>query len=144
MMRCEDRYSSLVPLLDDAHGVRCTRRTAHDGPHHCVRGGQLVAEWGCGSAARAQGLVPATSWPWWYRPSKERPRGNARVQRGLHPMGKALGPEHSRCSSCRHLVSSVWSRRYYGCALVPQTRSAAADVVRSWRGCSSWAPEEGE
>lgn len=87
--------------------------------------------------------VGARPWPAWYRPSKARATCNARVMRGLHPNGLPLGPEGSTCGGCALLVVRQHGASVYAkCpSTMGDTRGAATDMVRRWRGCERWTSD---
>ena len=89
----------------------------------------------------------ATYPPPWYTPSKARVTLNLRVARGLHPTGRALGPEGSTCGACRSLVLRYPTNRkaFPKCELDRRfwTAGLATDLAQSWRGCASFVAKEG-
>jgi len=95
------------------------------------------------SVAARSGSDPVST-PDWYQPSTARLRANERVARGLHPFGRDLGPEHSRCGSCVHVYSTRMrgAKKVFKCEVSSQSAGAATDVVLRWRGCSQWVARD--
>ena len=84
--------------------------------------------------------LPAPRWPAWYTPSKHRPKLNARVQRGVHPFGLALGREDRTCGDCGYRSTHRAGQKRWGkCALVQGGGGGlATDCPAKWRACERW------
>lgn len=83
-------------------------------------------------------------WPQWFRAGKTAVRLHCvRVAQGRHPMGDELGPEESRCGTCRSLREHRVGKVYWKCDKVrPWTGGLATDVRLKWRGCRLWEEQE--
>ena len=76
------------------------------------------------------------SWPKWYKPSNARKTANRYVRHGLHPSGRPLGVEASRCGNCRHFNRVRYhAKTYFKCDLGEWTHGKASDLCKKWRGC---------
>ena len=83
-------------------------------------------------------LCAEQEWPDWFTPSKnEKPKAR-NVARGLHPLGGELGPEDSRCGTCKHLVRRVQSKTWLKCEKTSMSRCSASDIRAKWRGCGQY------
>ena len=78
-------------------------------------------------------------YPDWYTPSDERKTSNRRVLLNLHPNGRALGDESTRCGDCSHLITRRLAKVYIKCDL-NVTGGPGTDIRKKWRGCSEWSP----
>ena len=83
-------------------------------------------------------------YPDWYLPSKYRVRGNRRVQGGLHPTGRRLGPADSRCGSCAAFIRVDYHNKvYFKCGVGGLwTHGKATDLCNRWRGCDAFATSQ--
>lgn len=71
-------------------------------------------------------------------PTKRRtqPRGNAA------PVGS--GPAGETCRSCAHCYAVRYSKKYYKCDLVKETRGPGSDIKLKWPACARWEAKETE
>lgn len=62
------------------------------------------------------------------------------VARGLHPMGRRLGPEGKTCGICRHKVKRRQAGAWHKCALDRQnwTSGKGSDIRVRWRACDQF------
>ncbi len=82
--------------------------------------------------------------PSWFYMGSTTPRIHVKnVWAGRHPLGNELGPEASRCRTCKHLIKDPYhSKTFYKCEKSNITHGAATDVKLKWRGCVLW--EQGQ
>jgi hypothetical protein len=77
--------------------------------------------------------------PDWFSIGSTVPRTHtSNVVRGLHPFGHDLGPETSRCRTCKHVTRRQYASSYLKCAKSLQSSGLATDVRLKWRGCVMW------
>ncbi len=78
-------------------------------------------------------------YPDWFFAGKNTPFTHCRnVARGRHPMGHELGPEESRCGTCKHVFVRQCSKTYFKCEKCRVTCGSATDIRLKWRGCALW------
>ena len=66
----------------------------------------------------------------------------ALIDAGIHPATRvALLPDGETCGTCVHFKRRRYSKTYFKCALVPDTRGAGSDIRKSLPACIQW--EEG-
>jgi len=79
------------------------------------------------------------TWPAWFTPGKNTPRLHCQnVAYGLHPLGRALGPEDKSCSQCAHRYANRMGKTYWKCRLIKSTGGPATDLRLKWRACEKF------
>lgn len=66
-----------------------------------------------------------------------------RIERGRHPhngfpLREPAGETCGSCARCRYKAGHA--KRYYKCALTPDTAGPATDIRVRWPACEKWEP----